>query len=219
MNLRSHEFVFFDCQSTGASPARGNVLEMAWCKSSAEIEPAKLETFLIKQPEGTTIPYMIQNLTGIVQADMIAAVEEAAAYSEFLNQFGESRHALIHYARFEQAFLSDIHSRHNLESPSTELPFKIFCTYEIARRLFPNLPTRGINGIAGFFGAHMPETKRSSCHVTATWSIWKGLTDELAKRGIFTVVELESWLQDVPAAKRTKVEYPLDKSKRMGASR
>ncbi|MDR3612014.1 MAG: GIY-YIG nuclease family protein [Candidatus Obscuribacterales bacterium] len=235
MNLKSHEFIFFDCQSTGASPGKGNVLEMAWSKCSAENEPDKLEAFLIKQPEGQSIPFMIQNLTGIVDADMEKAVDEHFAYSQFLEQFHlsgnqENRIALIHYARFEQAFLRDINNRHSqnacmkegamlvaecAESPiESALPFKIICTYEIARRLFPNLPTRGINGIAGFFGAHMPEIKRADCHVKATWSIWKGLAEELEKQGILTLSQLDDWMTNVPATKRTKVEYPLEKQKR-----
>jgi len=236
LNLKTHDFIFFDCQSTGASPGKGNVLEMAWSKCSAENEPDRLEAFLIKQPEGQSIPFMIQNLTGIVDADMEKAVDEHFAYSQFLEQFQplgsdlQNRVALIHYARFEQAFLRDINNRHAenvkirdgamLIAESNEgltelaLPFKIICTYEIARRLFPNLPTRGINGIAGFFGAHMPEIKRADCHVKATWSIWKGLTEELEKQGISTLSQLDDWLTNVPATKRTKVEYPLEKKKR-----
>jgi DNA polymerase-3 subunit epsilon len=235
LNLKTHEFIFFDCQSTGASPGKGNVLEMAWSKCSAEKEPDRLEAFLIKQPEGQSIPFMIQNLTGIVEADMTQAVDERFAYNQFLEQFHlfeneESRVALIHYARFEQAFLRDLNNRHapnviakdgallvaedGERTSESALPFKIICTYEIARRLFPNLPTRGINGIAGFFGAHMPEIKRADCHVKATWSIWKGLAEELEKQGIFTLSQLDEWLTNVPATKRTKVEYPLEKQKR-----
>jgi DNA polymerase-3 subunit epsilon len=240
LNLKTHEFIFFDCQSTGASPGKGNVLEMAWSKCSAVNEPDQLAAFLIKQPPGQSIPFMIQNLTGIVDADMKQAVDEHIAYGQFLELFNpvetsiESRIALIHYARFEQAFLLDINNRHAQNSPArdgalliaentesnespveTALPFKIICTYEIARRLFPNLPTRGINGIAGFFGAHMPEIKRADCHVKATWSIWRGLTEELEKQGISTLSQLDQWMTNVPATKRTKVEYPLEKQKRM----
>jgi DNA polymerase-3 subunit epsilon len=238
LNLKTDEFIFFDCQSTGASPGKGNVLEMAWSKCSAENEPDRLEAFLIKQPEGQSIPFMIQNLTGIVDADMEKAVDEHFAYGQFLEQFNpfgnlENRIALIHYARFEQAFLRDLNNRHrqnmkvndgamlvaesndgNNTDAESALPFKIICTYEIARRLFPNLPTRGINGIAGFFGAHMPEIKRADCHVKATWSIWRGLADELEKQGISTLSQLDEWLTNVPATKRTKVEYPLEKQKR-----
>ena len=235
MNLKTHEFIFFDCQSTGASPGKGNVLEMAWSKCSAANEPEKLESFLIKQPEGRSIPFMIQNLTGIGDADMEQAVNEDFAYVRLLEEFRlfdehEHRVALIHYARFEQAFLLDLNNRYAPEferkdgallvaettksESESVLPFRVMCTYEIARRLFPNLPTRGINGIAGFFGAHMPEIKRADCHVKATWSIWKGLTDELEKQGISTFAQLNEWLQTVPAAKRTKVEYPLEKQKR-----
>jgi DNA polymerase III subunit epsilon len=215
LNLLAKEFLFFDCQSTGASPANGNVLEMAWCQASAREKPQSIQAHLVKQPDNQPVPYMIQAITGIFDNDMAAAVHLEEAYGQFshgVESNPQLTHALIHYARFEEAFLKDLHNRF---LNSSQLPFRVLCTYEIARRLFPNLPTRGIKGIAGFFGATIPESKRSSCHVEATWTIWKGLVAELSKRGINTVDELETWLTTVPAAKRTKLEYPLDKDKRM----
>jgi DNA polymerase III subunit epsilon len=215
LNLLAKEFLFFDCQSTGASPANGNVLEMAWCQASATGKPKSIQAHLVKQPGDQPVPYMIQAITGIFDNEMAAAIHLEDAYGQFSRGIQKNphlTHALIHYARFEEAFLKDLQNRFR---SSSQLPFRVLCTYEIARRLFPNLPTRGIKGIAGFFGATIPDTKRSSCHVEATWTIWKGLVAELSKRGINTVDELETWLSTVPAAKRTKLEYPLDKNKRM----
>jgi DNA polymerase-3 subunit epsilon len=213
MKLKQIDCVFIDCQSTGASPANGNVLEIAWCKSCAEREPELVHSFVIQQPEGKSIPFMIQNITGITDDELTDAALPENVYKSLLAEFTNSRHpAVIHYATFERAFLENWHQ--TITADGAELPFNILCTYQIARRIFPNFPTRGINGLAGFFGATISDTKRSACHVRSTWHIWRGLVDELGKIGIENVDQLSQWLSTVKPEKRGKIEYPLDKAKR-----
>ena len=69
---------------------------------------------------------------------------------------------VIHFARFEKPFLKDFHQKNDPESP---FPFQIICTHEIAVRLLPDLPRRGLRAIAGYFGHSMPELRRSADHV------------------------------------------------------
>ena len=217
MKLVTLECIFTDCQSTGASPANGNMLEIAWCKANAQSEPAEIKSFVLRQPEGKQIPFIIQNITGIGDRELEDAVAPVDAYASYMQAFQDGTDraidfAVIHYGRFEKAFLEDWQKSHANGDPS--LPYRILCTYEIAKRIFPNMPTRGINGLAGYFGATIHDTKRSACHVQATWLIWRGLVEQLANLGIETTSQLEEWLATVKAAKRTKIEYPLEKSKR-----
>jgi DNA polymerase-3 subunit epsilon len=226
MKLNDVEFVFLDCQSTGASPAHGNLLEIAWTKARAKDELGPIQSYLLKQPADYPIPHMIYALTGISQSEMQDAIEPQVACQLLQTTFQQPEvvdHALIHYGRFERAFLEDLYKRCSISSPDPkdtdsqmQLPYKILCTYEIARRLFPNLPTRGIKGLAGFFGAPFGEVKRAACHVAATRLIWQGLLEELRKIGIETIALLEEWIASAPVAKRTKLEYPLAKAKRSG---
>ena len=216
MELKTAEFVFADCQSTGASPANGNILEIAWCKTSAFAEPVQINSHILQQPADRPIPFIVQSITGIGENELVDASVPAEVYSSFSNLFSadtpSANFAVIHYGRFEKAFLDHWHVTF---SQSTEpAPYKILCTHEIAKRIFPNLPTRGINGLAGYFGATIHDTKRSASHVHATWLIWRGLVDELNKLGLCTVQDLEEWLKVVKVAKRGKLEYPLEKTKR-----
>jgi DNA polymerase-3 subunit epsilon len=218
MELKTAEFIFADCQSTGASPTNGNILEIAWCKANAlsEPEPEQINSYILQQPADRPIPFIIQSITGIGESELIDAACPADVYTSFTSFFSPltplSNFAVIHYGRFEKAFLDHWHLTF---SQSTEpVPYKILCTHEIAKRIFPNLPTRGINGLAGYFGATIHDTKRSASHVHATWLIWRGLVDELHKLGIGTTHELEEWLKVAKVAKRGKLEYPLEKSKR-----
>jgi DNA polymerase-3 subunit epsilon len=216
MDLKTAEFVFADCQSTGASPANGNILEIAWCKASAFTAPKQINSHILQQPPDRPIPFIVQSITGIGERELVNASAPADVYSSFASLFSVDtpsvNFAIIHYGRFEKAFLDHWHLTF---SQTTEpAPYKILCTHEIAKRIFPNLPTRGINGLAGYFGATIHDTKRSASHVQATWLIWRGLVDELNKLGLCTVDDLEEWLKVSKVAKRGKLEYPLDKAKR-----
>ncbi len=214
MNLLRDRFLFLDCQTTGANPVQGGILEIAWCHSSAsEPHPGNIQCQLVSQPDKREIPFRIQVITGISEEEMVNAVHEREIY------FSLKRHcidnqinaAVVHYASFEKPFLHGLFEKHGDEP----FPLDLICTYQIARRLFPNLPTRGIRGLGGFFGASNSELKRSSHHVEMTFSIWQGLVNELAKHGIHGMEELREWLKQPAKAKRTKYEYPLESQKRL----
>ena len=131
--------------------------------------------------------------------------------TQTIEELDEPKTCIAHYARFEQPFLLDLLQPEQL----SQLPFELVCTYEIARRLFPNLPSRGIRAVAGYFGTLCGQLKRSGCHASATLSIWQGLQDHLIAQGIGSVSGLASWNQEPPKSRRTKYEYPLSKSKRL----
>jgi len=214
MNLLRDRFLFLDCQTTAANPVLGSILEIAWCNSSAsEQHPGKIQCELVSQPDKKEIPFRIQVITGISDEEMVNAVHEREIYFSLKKHCAENQinAAVVHYASFEKPFLHELFEKHGDEP----FPLDLICTYQIARRLFPNLPTRGIRGLGGFFGASNCELKRSSHHVEMTFSIWKGLVGELAKQGIYSIEELRDWLKAPVKTKRTKYQYPLESEKRL----
>jgi len=214
MNLLNDRFLFIDCQSTGAHPRNGHLLELAWCyASAADASPADIEGLLINQPESRPIPFRIQMITGITDDDMEGAIEVSEAYALLaaqLSTVGGVR-AVAHYASFERPFLSDLFQRHG----AADFPLELLCTYQIARRLYPDLPTRGIRGLGGFFGASDAQLKRSSHHVETTWSIWRGLVAELGKEGVFCLDDLQEWLKKPGRAKAGRYQFPIAADKRL----
>ncbi|MBO9667150.1 MAG: GIY-YIG nuclease family protein [Bdellovibrio sp.] len=204
MKLTELPLFFLDLQTTGAKPDSGAfILEAAWAELEGEVQSA-----LVQLPGEEKIPYRIQILTGIFNEDLEAAVPLAEVFANLKKYHGRS--AIIHFAQFEKPFLTDAFQRIG-EDPF----FDILCTHEIAKRLFPNLPTRGIKGLAGYFGFPSVDLKRSAHQVEATRVIWKGLATALQEKGIHTLDELKAWLQETPKVARTKYEYPLPKDKRL----
>lgn len=205
MILNSMPLFFLDLQTTGSKPESGaHILEMAWADQTSDIQSS-----LVQLPDDEKIPYRIQLITGIFNEDMDAARPLADLFSNLENDYTD-RPCVIHFAQFEKPFLTDAFAKlgkdNNLE---------ILCTHEIAKRLLPNLPTRGIKGLAGYFGFPSTDFKRSAQQVEATRVIWQGLIKLLSEQGVETYQQLQEWLMATPKTSRTKYEYPLPKEKRL----
>jgi len=212
VKLQDLRLSFVDLQTTGSTPDSGRILEMAWCVASgSEEKPAQINSCLVKQPEDQPVPTRITMLTGITSDEMQRAISFDEASSAFLQCLAGSDDAqalVIHFVQFEKRFLE--------QSFPTAFPgWRLYCTHQIAARLFPNLPSRGIRGLAGYFGLCMEECKRAETHVLATFLIWRNLCSKLAAIGVHTLDDLDKWLSDTRPGKRTKYEYPLDKTIRL----
>ena len=203
MFLEQLPVFFLDLQTTGANPKSGEVLEIAWGQN-----PQDIRSSLVIQESGY-IPYHIQKLTGITEADLVEARSSSDLKAELL-EFKDIP-CIIHFAQFEIPFLKSWFDE--------QIPFPIFCTHEIAKRLFPNLPTRSLKGMAGFFGHQKEDVKRAPSHTEATMIVWRGLVEELKKQNILTLEDLQNWLAQDFKRKKSKYEYPLSKEIRLGLSK
>lgn len=213
-SLADHVCLFLDCQTTGASPASGgNLLEVAWCKGDAAAANSapEVSSYLIAQPDDQPIPLRIQMLTGITDDDMETAVDAESLFKHLrmsTKTLPAPRLCVIHYARFEKQFLDGLFAQ-------GKHPFEPVCTFEIARRLYPNLPSRGIRALGGFLGIDLEEVKRAPSHVEATRAIWKHLVECLAERDILSLEQLQEFLLSKAVTKRSKLEYPMERLKRL----
>lgn len=212
MQLKSPEILFIDIQTTGPKPESANILEFSWVFNTSDPPQA----YIISQPDQSLIPKRIQILTGITNESLKNSMSKEDLWrllSKDLNSFiptNPSYNCIIHFAQFEKPFLNDF-----LKTVSAHFQFNIFCTHEIAKRLLPNLPTRGIKGLAGYFGHQAGDLKRASAYVLATKVIWENLLELLSDKNIQTFEDLASWLEVTPKKSRLKYEYPLAKAKRL----
>src|SRR5207237_9089341 len=87
----------------------------------------------------------------------------------------------------------------------------VVCSHEIARRLLPTLPRRGLRALAGYFGRAVGELRRSADHVDATAFVWRELVSLLEVEGVTTWRGLHGWLaepRDAPAGRRRSWPMP-----------
>ncbi|MHB9028924.1 MAG: GIY-YIG nuclease family protein [Candidatus Latescibacterota bacterium] len=214
-----------DCQATGPHPDTGFLLEIGWAKiraSGADFSTPDIESYLFPLPEGAAIPRRVSAITGIIPEDLSTARPAAVIWGRLAEAVKEICLAndmelcptVIHYSRYEEPFLRAFHQAH---SPESLFPFSLICTHEIAKRLLPDLPRRGIRAVAGYFGHSTAELRRAGRHVSATIRIWKEMVELLdTKCEVRTLDELQQWLADTPGFCRTGRAYPMDRDIRLG---
>ena len=224
-SLTELKILALDCQATGANPQKGHLLELGWLPACAS-RPVRLpasgaETYLNALPADEKIPRAVSRITGISDESMRAASTSQLIWRQLMKTVGEINSknqmkicpTVIHFARFEAPFLKDLHIKNN---PTKPFPFQIVCTHEIAIRLLPELPRRGLRAIAGYFNHSMPELKRSADHVVATAFIWAKMIAILnARLGVYTLDQLDDWLASRAPAGRSGRQYPMAPEKRL----
>ncbi|CAB5089974.1 Excinuclease ABC subunit C [Olavius algarvensis associated proteobacterium Delta 3] len=214
-----------DCQTTGATPDRGHLLEIGWatvvakeCRTRDEIP---INTHLVQLPEGVDIPRPIRRLTGITPESLSDAHSPARVWAQLSRAAGRPDPgigtmgcpAVIHYARFETPFLRRLHQAH---APEVPFPFDIICTHEIAVRLLPELPRRGLRALAGYIGRPIGELKRSADHVQATARLWVQFVKQLRRHyDITRLGDLRRWLSEPADRCKGGRVYPMPESARL----
>jgi DNA polymerase-3 subunit epsilon len=207
-----------DCQTTGASPALGSVLELGWCVTKASaVEPDDVaEAHWVVPASGERISTAVRQLTGFHEGVLETALAPELAWQRLRAAMpaSTSMPTAIHFARFELSFLQDWSRRFE---PEVAFPIDAVCVHAIAVRLYPDLPRRNLRALAGFLGHGLHLERRSLGHVLATAFIWRRLVAELAAREITTWPALLGWLAAPEARKAPrKRRYPLSPARYRG---
>jgi len=218
--LAELEILTLDCQATGANPHKGHLLEIGWILTQASVADnlalTGLQAYLVSLPADAVIPRPVERITGISSDVAATGISSESVWKRLVETAQQittgnpvsSCPLVIHFARFEEPFLRQLHQKNSFKNA---FPFQIICTHEIAIRLLPDLPRRGIRAIAGYFGHGMPELKRSTDHVIATAFIWKklvGLLDTTC--GISGLDQLSDWLAATKPPGRSGRSFPMN---------
>jgi DNA polymerase-3 subunit epsilon len=224
--LRDLPVLVVDCQTTGNHPRNSHVLEIGWMSTRAggpvgrAFEMKKI--LMLHLPSGQEIPKAVRKLTGIERIPMDAAVAPEAAWQQLAadarlvagDRIEAGCPAVIHFARFETVFLEALHREHG---GGACFPLNIVCTHQIAARLLPDLPRKGLRAVAGYFGYSVPMAKRCGAHLEATAAIWRCLVPLMEQEaGITTWDQLRQWLarQKKPLRQVART-YPMPRSARL----
>jgi len=219
ISLTDLQVLALDCQATGANPGKGHLLEIGWVKTcaGASVRPKALsvKSYLACLPQDLEIPAAVQRVTGISIEALQKALSPGDIWQKVIRTAKEIAAAdhmdacpvIIHYARFEKPFLRDLHAKNKHRDA---FPLRIICTHEIAKRLLPGLPRRGLRAVAGYFGHTVPPSRRSADHAVATAVIWRNLILQLkTDQGIRDLDQLTDWLRRPSPQIRSGRIYPM----------
>ncbi len=220
-----------DCQATLSGP-RGHLMELGWAlavagqtTSDGSLENGRLHVLpsyrhgslaasarLIRLPEGERVPPGVTRITGITDDLLATGVPAEDAWRDLLRDARtlspQPAPAVAHFARFERPLLAKL--------AGGAPPLELVCTHEIALRLFPELPRRGLRALAGYFGRSVDALRRSAEHVLATAFVWHHLAALLAERGVRSWDDLRAWLAE-PVSRRTRATrgWPMPRELRL----
>ena len=208
-SLSQLEVLIIDCQATAAAP-HGHLLEIGWAR--AGVTRTEAQARLIALPNGERIPPAVARLTGISERMAHDGVDAPVAWRELLNEAAKLTRqpapTVIHFARFEQPFLRAL--------AGGAPPLDTVCTHDIARRLLPDLPRRGVRALTGYFGRAVGALRRSADHVEATAFVWRELVRLLEDEGISTWSVLQEWLATkYDTRKRGRRVWPMPRDVRL----
>ena len=202
MALAQLEVMILDLQTTGSRAQEDHVIELGYAlKNSLGVE-VNSELFGIPYE----LPQRIQKLTGIKGEDL-AGKELALTKWEKLPIFSlkDDYPWVIHYAQFEKSFLKELWGGE---------PREIVCTYRIAKKLWPDLPSHSLRSVSGFLGLPLKQLKRSTDHIQATVFIWEKICEALAQENISDLSELKAFLAE-KGVKGGKKQYALPRATRL----
>jgi DNA polymerase-3 subunit epsilon len=224
-SLADLNILALDCQTTGATPGTGHLLEIGWIntRASALKHTSDLiaESYLLNLPPEVQIPRSVMRITGISREDLSAAVALREVWTKLTlaarqvavaNRFARCP-TVIHFSRFEEPFLRELHLKN---AANLSFPLQIICTHEISKHLLPGLPRKGLRAVAGYFGHSVPEFRRSADHAVATAFIWKIVVELLkTERGSTSLKQLMEWLTSKPPILNSGRFYPMEPEARL----
>lgn len=129
---------FLDLETTGATPLRDRITEIALVRFDHGIETARWQTLV--NPE-QPIPAFIQQLTGI-DNEMVAVAPTFAEVADTLFTFLEGTVLSAHNVRFDHGFI-----KAEFKRIGVTLRQKVLCTVKLSRLLYPQFKSHGLDAI------------------------------------------------------------------------
>jgi len=129
---------YLDLETTGATPLRDRITEIALVRYEDGIEVSRWQTLV--NPETRISPF-IQQLTGITN-EMVQAAPTFAEVAGTLSEYLEGAVMVAHNVRFDHGFLKNEYKR-----LGAILKQRVLCTVKLSRKLYPEYRSHNLDSI------------------------------------------------------------------------
>ena len=162
MLITDAKFIVTDLETTGLSPERNRITEVA-CVYVSRGEIIGEQRTLVNPEQ--FIPQEIQRMTGITNARVLSAPKGAEVFPTVQTWLCDGNVFVAHNATFDFNFLQASFARHGV--PALAQPK--LCTARLARRLLPARGSWSLGNLAGFFGVRVRDrhTALGDARITA----------------------------------------------------
>ncbi len=188
------EIIVFDVESTGLSFANDRLTEIGAVKlKNLQI----IDSFNTKVNPGFHIPEKITELTGISDADVAGAPNEADALRSFMEFCGDKPVLVAHNARYDTTMIDQVCKRNGIDFPYTWLDTLILCQV-----MLPEMGRYKLDHVARTLKLGKFDHHRASDDAGMLAKIYIELIGRLkGERGMKGVGELNSLLTDLEVKK------------------
>jgi len=180
--LPQTEFVVVDLETTGGDPSRESILEVGALRVRDGRELARFSTLV---HPGKPVPAMITAITGITDS-MVRHSPVIGEVLPMLAAFTGRQPLLAHNAPFDMGFLREETRR--LDRPPIQNP--VLCTLKLSRKLWPEIPRKGLDGLIDHFGLEVQDRHRALGDCLVTAQVFSLQMESLEARRVATLHQL-----------------------------
>lgn len=173
--INSKTYVIVDIETTGLSPYRHNITEIAALKMKKH---RVVDEFITLVNPGCHVPSFITRLTGINDQMVRGAPPIRKVIPRFLS-FLSDNPFVAHNAWFDHSFL-DYAARKNKKFITND----VICTCRLARRLLPDLPRKNLGTVCSHFNIINIKEHRARGDAHATTKIFSNFMKILEEKGV-----------------------------------
>ncbi|HEX3032140.1 MAG TPA: PolC-type DNA polymerase III [Bacillota bacterium] len=191
-DLANLEYVVFDLETTGLSPASNEIIEIGGVKVKDGTVIDRFSTFV--KPKGQ-IPPEIVRLTSITQQMVEDAPPIEEALVDFLEFAGECV-LVAHNASFDVGFITAKMNKHL----KRKLTNSTLDTLGMARGLLPDLKNHKLNTLSQHFNIKLENHHRAVDDAQATTEIFLHLMELARQQGITKLAEVNILVKNINLA-------------------
>ena len=162
-------FVAVDIETTGIAVTRDRIIEIGAVKY---IDGKVEEKFNELIDPGCIIPPFIENLTGISNSDVKGKRNIDSVISDFA-AFAEGYVLLGHNINFDYSFLKQYAA-----NKKVSFEHSVIDTVKLARKKYPNLPSRKLNDMCDYLGIRLENHHRAYDDALAAANIYLKMLEE-----------------------------------------
>ncbi|MBN1175993.1 3'-5' exonuclease [Candidatus Woesearchaeota archaeon] len=183
--MRERPIIIIDLETTGLSPHRHKITEIAAVKILNNEIVDEFQTLV--NPE-TPIPRFITKLTGITN-DMVRDQPKIKEVLPSLKQFIGNSLIVGHNISFDYNFLQENFWRHE----NFLLTNDTLCTMKLARRIHSDLPSKRLGMICEYYGLINENAHRAMSDVQATHGILNNMLETLSQKEIKSFEDVKNF--------------------------
>ena len=183
LTIEEASFLIVDLETTGLNPENSEIIEIAALRVEGGIVVDKFHTLV--KPSIGFIPPHITKLTGITNALVVDKPTIEEVFPHFL-KFSENSIIVAHNAQFDMSFLNSV--SYQITGKSIQNP--VLCTQNLAKRLFPDLPSKSLVNLAYHFNIPYNKKHRALEDALVTFELFKKIVDYLYRFNINKVMDL-----------------------------